>query len=179
MATRQVTLSDIGGDELTDENHARVIVEHPDVAFPVELDMSIDEAEKLNSTTLQLVTITVHAPDVPPRRVTMEARVFGKVFDGVDVEKVLEGARRASAVQTPSAPARGRPAKAAGTAAPKGDKINYTDMQNIGLLHRGRTTEEEARLVRENMDQANKNRIREGQPLIDPANEKDKKRYGF
>ena len=44
MATKSVVLSDISGKELTDETHVTVRVKHPDMNFPVELDMSTVES---------------------------------------------------------------------------------------------------------------------------------------
>lgn len=58
-------------------------------------------------------------------------------------------------------------------------KTDYTLPENAGLIHRGRVTEAEAQWVRENLDEANNNRIREGQPIIDPNDPTEKKRYGF
>jgi hypothetical protein len=45
------------------------------------------------------------------------------------------------------------------------------------VLHRGRVTEAEAEWVRENLEKANENRRREGQPAIDPESDADQKRY--
>ena len=69
-----------------------------------------------------------------------------------------------------------RPKRQSSTQA--GGKIDYTDEEHFGQLHRGRVTEEEAALVRSNLDQANRNRTAAGQPPIDPQGAADKKRYG-
>jgi hypothetical protein len=60
-----------------------------------------------------------------------------------------------------------------------GQKIDYTDERHFGQLHRGRITEDEAAMVRGNLEQANKNRAAAGQPAIDPKDAKEKQRYGF
>lgn len=65
------------------------------------------------------------------------------------------------------------------TRAPVTAQRDYKSMENIGLEHRGRVTEDEARLVRENLDTANANRTREGQAPIDPKDDKMIRRYGF
>lgn len=57
--------------------------------------------------------------------------------------------------------------------------VNYRDLDNIGLEHRGKVTADEARLVRENLDRANANRAREGQGPIDVTDPKMVKRYGL
>lgn len=60
-----------------------------------------------------------------------------------------------------------------------GPKTDYTAEENFGVLHRGKVTPEEARLVRSNMAQAQKNRKSAGQDPIDPNDEKEKARYGL
>lgn len=107
MATRQVVLSDISGDELDDATHTTVVVEHPDIPSAVKLDVSADEANKLSDTTLRLVTMTIYAPNVSPRRVQMETKALDKLFSGVNFDKVLEGAPKA---ETRPAQSRRRPA---------------------------------------------------------------------
>jgi hypothetical protein len=58
-------------------------------------------------------------------------------------------------------------------------KLDYADPEHAGTLHRGRITEAEAAFVRDNLDTANENRRRAGQPEIDPKDPKEKQRYGF
>ncbi len=58
-------------------------------------------------------------------------------------------------------------------------KIDYTDPDRFGQLHRGRITEKEAALVRENLDAANAHRAAAGQSPIDPNDPKEKQRYGL
>ena len=59
------------------------------------------------------------------------------------------------------------------------EKRDYTSDEWFGVLHRGRVTEEEALMVRNNLDRANRNREREGQTSIDSADPKEKARYRF
>ena len=177
MAIKQVAISDISNEEVPDESHARVVIEHPDMTFPVELDTSVEEADKFQSTALRLVTLTIYAPNVPPRTVTVETRTLDKLFDKVDFNKVLEGARKADV--SPTAPRRGRPAGRGGSKASTGEKRDYTSPEWAGVEHRGRTTEAEAMWVRDNLDAANANRAREGQAPIDIKDAKMIKRYGF
>ncbi|MET0324693.1 MAG: hypothetical protein ABW219_05660 [Ilumatobacteraceae bacterium] len=182
MVFKQVVLSDLSGDELTDDTHVRVVVQHPDLPTAVELDVSAAEADKLASTTLRLVELTIHAPNVPPRSVTMETKVLDRLFAGVDVDQVLEGARAVDLARVPPSQ-RGRtpvstpPARSAG--ADKGEKIDYTAPDRYGQLHRGRLTDEERELVRANREQASRNRQAQGHPPIDWDDDKEKTRYGL
>lgn len=180
MAVKQVVVSDISGVELSDDDHARVIVQHPDIPVPVEIDVSTEEAAKLTNTTLRLVSMTVFEPNKPPRSLQMETKVLDKLFSGVDFDKVLEGARRADMSALPPSQRPGR--RAAGSSRSRSDrpgKIDYTAPDRFGQLHRGRVTEEEARLVRENPEQASRNRQAQGHPPIDFSDPVEKKRYGL
>jgi hypothetical protein len=178
MAVKQVVVSDISGVELADGDHARVIVQHPDIAVPVELDVSTDEAAQLTETTLRLVAMTVLEPDKPPRSVQIETKVLDKLFSGVDFDRVLEGARRADLASVPPSQ---RPGRQGGGTARSGrpEKADYTAPDRFGQLHRGRVTDEEARLVREDRRQASANREAQGHPPIDFDDPTEQKRYGL
>ena len=178
MAVKQVVVSDISGVELDDDDHARVVVQHPDIAGPLELDISTAEAAKLTETTLRLVALTVLEPNKPPRAVQMETKVLDRLFPDVDFERVLEGARRADLAALPPSQRPGR-STAAASARPAGAKIDYTAADRFGQLHRGRVTEEEARLVRDDRDQASANRQSQGHGPIDFADPAEIKRYGL
>jgi len=177
LAIKQVAISDISNEEVPDESHARVVIEHPDMTFPVELDTSVEEADKFQSTALRLVTLTIYAPNVPPRTVTIETRTLDKLFDKVDFNKVLEGARKADVSSAEGR--RSRSGRPAGSKAATTEKRDYASPQWAGVEHRGRVTEAEATWVRQNLETANANRAREGQAPINPNEEKMKKRYGF
>jgi hypothetical protein len=170
-------VSDISGTELADGEHARVIVQHPDFPQPLELDVSTAEAAKLADTTLRLVAMTVFEPDKPPRSLQMETKVLDKLFGDVDFDKVLEGARRADLAALPPSQRPGR--SAAAPRAARNERVDYTAPDRFGQLHRGRVTEEEARLVREQRQQASRNREAQGHPPIDFDDPTEKKRYGL
>ena len=180
MVFKQVVLSDLSGEELTDDTHVRVVVQHPDLPTAVELDISAAEADKLASTTLRLVELTIHAPNVAPRSVTMETKVLDRLFDGVDVDQVLEGARAVDMARIPPSQ-RGRAPVSSAPAArtEKADKVDYTAPDRYGQLHRGRLTDEERELVRSNRDQASLNRQAQGHPPIDWNDDKERARYGL
>jgi hypothetical protein len=179
MGIRQVVVSDISGAEVADEQHARVVVtDHPKLSGgrSVELDISLDEAEKFQTSTIELVNVTVHEPNKPPRRVVLEASTFNGLFKGVDMDQLVGNAR--SVAQESSRASGPRRARSTSSAA-KGERVDYTSPEKFGQLHRGRVTEEEASLVRDNLQQANANREKAGQAPIDPNDEREKKRYGF
>ncbi len=181
MATKTVVLSDISGAELTEHNHARVVIEeHPHLSGPVELDLATDESMKLQTSKLELVHLTIFEPS-GPRRVVMELRAMEAIFGDVDMNDVLANARRVEqAGNTRTRKARGSGARADGAAAAaKPEKVNYATPEHAGMIHRGRITEEEKALVRDDPERASKNReAQTGHPIdfTDPA---EVKRYGL
>jgi hypothetical protein len=180
LAVRQVVVSDISGKDIEDGQGAVLVVsDHPALGGrTVELDADISEVEKLESSKLTMVSVEVRFSDGARKRIILDAANFDKLFGkGTDVAEILQSARRGGAPE--AAPRRrGRPAATRATTSKPG-KIDYTDEDHFGQLHRGRVTEAEAALVRDNLDQANRNRSLAGQPPIDPEGAADKKRYGL
>jgi hypothetical protein len=184
MGQKTIVYSDISQVDLNDDNHARVVVQHPDLPYPVELDVTTDEAEKFQNTALRLVNVTVYAPDQPVREVTIETRTLDKLFDKVDFDKVLEGARKAEGHRgdttgTTYEQRRRSNRQAASAGAGRADKVNYASLDHCGQLHKGRIAPEEARLVRENPERASQNRYAQTGKDINWDDPIERKRYGL
>ncbi len=62
---------------------------------------------------------------------------------------------------------------------PRADKVDYTASDRFGQLHRGRLTDEERELVRNDRQQASRNRVAQGHPPIDWDDPKEQARYGL
>lgn len=178
MAIRQIVVSDIGGEELKDGKVAKLRVSgHPVLGSrQVELDVGIDEARQFEDSASEFVYLEVDVPGDAPKEVVLDVQAFEKAFGNADVQEVLEHAREGT---KPEPQTRRRRQRSTASSSAPAQKRDYTDIENIGLEHRGRVTEKEAEMVRENLDRANVNRAREGQAPIDPADAKMKKRYGF
>jgi hypothetical protein len=184
MGQKTIVYSDISQVDIDEAKHARVIVQHPDMPFPVELDVTTEEAEKFQNTALRLVNVTVHAPDQPVREVTIETRTLDKLFDNVDFDKVLEGGRKAQGYRDDGAGTtyeqRRRSARqTSAPAAPRGDRVNYASLDHCGQLHKGRVAPEEARLVRENQERASQNRYAQTGKDINWDDPVERKRYSL
>lgn len=173
MAVRQIIVSDISGEEISDEEHARIVItDHPALrGTPVELDVTAAEAEKFQTSKIDLVTMEIYGADRPKRHVALEAGAFASLFSGVDMEALVERARKVSS-SSPSAARRSRGSGRAG-------KIDYTSPDHAGSLHRGRVTEAEAEYVRNNLDAVNVRLAANGERTIDPKDPKEKARYGL
>lgn len=183
MARREIVVSDLTGNEIPDDRVARLTVsDHPVLGNrTVELDAAVEEVEGLESSRIQLVSVGIALPGhSATRRVVMEVAAFDKLLSGREPSDVLLAARpgdgRSRSGEGRSSAA--RPARRSTSSGQRG-RVDYTGRDRFGQLHRGRVTEEEAALVRADLDQANRNRAAAGQPSIDPEGEADKKRYRF
>jgi hypothetical protein len=184
MGQKTIVYSDISQVDIDEASHARVVVQHPDLPFPVELDVTTEEAEKFQNTALRLVNVTVYVPDQPAREVTIETRTLDKLFDKVDFDKVLEGGRKAEehpgdTAGTTYEQRRRSARQAGGQGAGRGDKVNYASLDHCGQLHKGRIAPEEARLVRENPERASQNRYAQTGKDINWDDPTERKRYGL
>jgi len=175
MAVRHVIVSDISGTDIGDDEHARVVItDHPALrGSPVELDVTAAEAERFQTSRIDLVTLEIHAPGKPRRHVAIEASAFAALFPDVDLDAVVEQARKVPA-SNPAAARRPRPSGAATRG-----RVDYTSPEHAGRLHRGRVTEAEAAYVRDNLDAVNARLAADGERVIDPTDPKERARYGL
>lgn len=181
MAIKQVTVSDISGKDIEDDSAARIVVsDHPALGSrTVELDVDLSEVEKLQNSKLTMVSVAVYEPgQSTPQRIIMDAAAFDKLFKG-DVNAILQNARSGGAAPPSANRTRRNNAVGVRNRSATAKKVDYTTPEHFGQLHRGRVTEEEAALVRDNIAQANKNRVVLGQVAIDVHDEKEKRRYGL
>jgi len=176
MALRQVIVSDISGTDMPDDEHARIVVtDHPQLrGAPVELDVTAAEAERFQTSKIDLVTLEIHEPNRPKRHVALETSAFASLFSGVDMDDVINRARTVSAA-SPSASRRGTRSTGSG----RGGRTDYTSPDHAGSVHRGRVTEAEAEYVRANLDAVNARLAAAGERVIDPADAKERARYGL
>jgi hypothetical protein len=170
MAKKTVHVSDFSGKVLQpDDEVVRVVVlEHPDlVAGPVQLDARPAEIENIDDAALDIAIVEIHDGHGggEPRRVVLTAGEFDALATDVPMAQLLKTAERV------------RPAKA--PRKPGTDRLDYATLAHAGRPHRGRTTDEEAQLVREHLDEINKRLADEGVRQIDPADPDHAVRYGF
>ncbi|MET7947504.1 hypothetical protein [Micromonospora sp. NPDC005324] len=168
MGKKTIHVSDFTGTVLQqDAEVVRVVVlEHPDlVAGPVQLDATPGEVENIDDAALDVAVVEIHDRHGggEPRRVVLTASEFDAMATDVPMAQLLKTAERV------------RPPKARKTT----EKIDYGTLEHAGKPHRGRVTEEEARLVREQLDEVNKRLADAGVRQIDPADPEHALRYGF
>jgi hypothetical protein len=176
MAVKVVHVSDISGKEADEQSLGRLVVhEHPEYAdLPVTLEVLPEEVESLQGAS-RFVTVEW----IPPG-----ARKGERMVVSLDDFNLLAGAGvMESAVQDALiAKHRSRP-RAGGGAAPAGrsgrGKVNYATLEHAGEPHRGRITEAEKELVRNNLDQINRRLRDAGLREIDPSDQAMRDRYGL
>jgi len=185
MAKRYLTISDLTGQPVDDDNQVVTIavLEHPTLDHPVQLDAAQDEVKDLADTGKDFVLLELISDGGDKReRLVLELGEFERVING-DAQEVLDNAEPYT-VGPQGAPqqerrGRGRPRSSGRPPALKADRLDYKAPENAGLVHRGRITEEEKALVQADLDRANANRQREGQPEIDLTNAKVVGKYGL
>ncbi|WBB56819.1 hypothetical protein [Verrucosispora sp. WMMD573] len=168
MGKKTIHVSDFSGTVLgaDDEAVRVVVVEHPDlVAGPVQLDATPVEVESIDDAALDVAVVEIHDRHGhgEPRRVVLTASEFDAMATDVPMAQLLKTAERV------------RPPKVRRSA----EKVDYSTIEYAGRPHRGRVTEEEARLVRERLDEVNKHLADAGLRQIEPTDPEHAARYGF
>jgi len=165
MASRTVLVSDITGQDITEEERVTCIIrEHPSIESPVKLDAADSELEELRNNQAGFAIIEVVDGDGEAERLVVWVDTFNGLING-DVDELLSNAEKATGTTR---------ARKAG-----GERINYGTIEHAGEVHRGKVTEEEAKLVRENLEKVNERLASLGQRTIDPSDPKMAERYGF
>ena len=177
MAVKVVHVSDISGKEADEQSLGQLVVhEHPEYAdLPVTLQVLPEEVESLQGAS-RFVTVEWIAPG---------ARRGERMVVSLDDFNLLAGAGvMESAVQDALiAKHRSRPRSGGGGSASAGrsgrGKVNYATLEHAGEPHRGRITEAEKELVRNNLDQINRRLRDAGLREIDPSDQAMRDRYGL
>ncbi|MFV2100522.1 hypothetical protein [Micromonospora sp. LOL_024] len=168
MGKKTIHVSDFSGTTLDADDEAIrvVVIEHPDlVAGPVQLDATPVEVESIDDAALDVAVVEIHDRygHGEPRRVVLTASEFDAMATDVPMAQLLRTAERV------------RPPKARRAT----EKVDYGTVEHAGKPHRGRVTEDEARLVREQLDEVNKRLADAGLRQIAPADPEHAARYGF
>jgi hypothetical protein len=172
VGQKTVRFSDLSGQLITrDDALARIVVqEHPELGdTPVEFEALTDEAMEIEKAALRVAVVELHLPgEDEPRRVTMDAAAFDQLATDKPMSELLITAR----------PAR-RPARSASPAATRGTRVNYATLEHAGEPHKGKTTDAEKQLVRENLDEINERLAAQGLRTISLADPEHVERYGL
>jgi hypothetical protein len=172
VAVKQVRVSDLSGQQASEEQFAKLIVhEHPQYRGPITLDVLPEEMEELPDSE-QYVSIEVIQPgERSGQRALLSVDRFNQLAAGSDMNAILLNAVAEQPHHAAQPRRRGRrTGDGQGTAR---RKVEW------GLPHRGRISPEEAAYVREHLDEVQQLRAARGVPLLDPADPRTKERYGL
>jgi len=174
MAVKVVHVSDISGVEAEVSSLGRLVVhEHPHYeGLPVTLEALPEEVEALEAAD-RFVTVEWFQPrSKRGKRITVSLDDFNRLGEAGRLSSAIDQAlfeKHRSAKGTQSASGRRR------TRA----RVDYATLEHAGEPHRGRITEAEKSIVRENLELVNKRLRENGKREIDPNDPAMKERYGL
>ncbi len=180
LATKTIKVSDLTGAEIGgEENLARLVVEkHPNLPDPVTLEVLPDEVEGITPEGQNFVRATYFPPSESggeARSFVLSVEDFNKLAQTEDMATVLQNALSEQERQGKRRGRRGR--RAAGER--RAQRIDYSSPEYAGLPHRGRITDAEKEYVRNNLEEINRRRQREGHGIIDPNDPRMARKYGL
>jgi hypothetical protein len=177
MAVKVVHVSDISGQEADEQTLGRLVIhEHPEYAdLPVTLEVLPKEVESLQGAS-RFVTVEWIAPGARRgERLTVSLDDFNLLASPGVMESAIQDALIAKHRSRPRASGGGTSA----TSRSGRGKVNYATLEHAGEPHRGRITEAEKQLVRDNLDTVNRRLRDAGQREIDPSDPAMRDRYGL
>jgi hypothetical protein len=172
VGQKTVRFSDLSGQLITDdEAPARIVVsEHPGLPDgPVEIEALTAEATGIEKAGGQAALVDLYFPgDEQPRRVVLAVAEFDKLATDRPMSEILASAR----------PAR-RSSRSGTATASREDRTNYATIEHAGKPHKGKTTDAEKRLVRENLGEINERLAAQNLRTISLADPEHVERYGL
>ena len=157
-----------------------LMVEHPDFAEPIGLDLSLDEVQsQLSEQQSRFVVVSLEEADNPnPQRYVQPVEEFDNLFQSIDSTTALQ---RALGIQQREQRGRGRRRSGGGRrqGAQRRSRIDYASPEHAGEDHPGRISMAERAYVRDHLDEVNERLRQQGQREIDPTDPELAERYGL
>lgn len=171
MGEKVMRFSDLSGQLAPDPGALAsiTVIDHPEVADgPVRIEALPEELEQLGKFGIRAVTLEVKMPgEEESTRHVLTVANFAKLSTDKPMAEVLDGAERVATKRR------------MGGAAVNGEMRDHNSLDWAGTPHKGKTSPEEARLVRENLEVVNARLVAQGYRPVDPANPDHARRYGF
>lgn len=172
MGQRMVRFSDLTNKIIEDDEVVRLVIEqHPALENgPVEIEVSTTDVEPIRKSALSVVSLKLYQGDgSAPETVTMEIEAFNKLAGHTDMAEVIS---RAGPAYPPRRQA--KPASASAT-----EKVDYATLEHAGKPHRGKTTDAEKEIVRNNFDKINERLEQDSMRIIRLDDAEMVTRYGL
>jgi hypothetical protein len=178
VAVKVVHVSDLTGQEGDENEFGQLEVRHPDFRDPIRLEVLPSEVEGLLDAAARVVQVNYTAPgDRSPRQLFVLVDDFNAAAGDRDMKTILMEAVATAQPERGRAAGDGRRATRAGGTT-RG-KVNYASLEHAGEPHRGRITDAEKELVRNNLKAVNERLARESKRTIDPKDPAMRERYGL
>ena len=167
MGEKVMRYSDLSGQLAPDPDALAniTVVDHPDLEAPVRIDALPEELAQLGKFSLAAVTLEVTMPgEEEPTRHVLTTANFGKLATDRPMDEVLAGAE---------------PVTKRRAGGGNGEARDHNSLEWAGTPHKGKTSPEEAALVREHLEEINARLVSQGLRPVDPNNPEHARRYGF
>jgi hypothetical protein len=176
MAVKTVRVSDLSGKQADDDAMAKLVIhEHPQYQGPITLDVLPDEIGELPESESYVSIEVIQPGDRSGQRALLSLDHFNKLAAGQDMNTILMEIVAETRQQRGQQAASRRPQ----TRAASRGKVNYASLDHAGEPHRGRITDAEKELVRNNLEAVNERLAREGKRPIDRNDPTIRERYGL
>ncbi|MFC8008970.1 hypothetical protein [Streptomyces cinereoruber] len=174
MGQKTIRFSDLSGKHIeNDEDVVRIVItQHPDVeeGTAVEIEALADELKDVDDKSESMVAFDMWFPgEEEPEQVIMELDEFNKLAADSPMNEVIKGGRR---INRNGAASQSRPASTQA-------KVNYATLEHAGKPKKGKTSEEEKQIVRDNFDAINERLKADGMRVIELDNPDHVARYGL
>jgi hypothetical protein len=178
VAVKVVHVSDLTGQQGDEGEFGSLEVQHPDLREPIRLEVLPSEVEGRLKSAERMVELKYTAPGArSPERLLVTLEDFNALAGDQDMKAILMAAVSEAHTERGRGAAPSRRTTRVGGAGRI--KVNYATLEHAGEPHRGRITDAEKELVRNNLDAINERLARAGKRTIDPADPELRERYGL
>jgi hypothetical protein len=175
VAVKQIRVSDLSGKQADDDQLAQLIIhQHPQYQGPITLDVLPEEIGELPESDSYVSIEVIQPGDRTGHKALISLETFNNLAP--DMPAIVMNAVASQASPAAAAPQRRR--RRGGTGGQRG-KVSYTTLEHAGEPHRGRITEAEKELVRDNLEKINTRLRQAGLREIDPNDPTMRERYGL
>ena len=180
MAVKTIRVSDLSGKEVDEDQLAKLVIhEHPQYQGPITLDVLPEEVGELPESDAYVRIEVIQPGDRSGQKAIIALDRFNKLASTGDMNTILMNAVATQGGPSATAEPKRRTRRGGGGGTRGRGKVNYASLQHAGEPHRGRITEAEKELVRNNLDQVNRRLRDAGLREIDPSDATMRDRYGL
>jgi hypothetical protein len=176
VAVKTIRVSDLSGKEVEEDQLAKLVIhEHPQYQGPITLDVLPEEVGELPESDAYVRIEVIQ----PGERSGQKAIISLDRFNSMAPEMNNVVMNAVASQGRPATEEPRRRTRRGGAGGGQRGKINYATLEHAGEPHRGRITEAEKELVRNNLDQVNRRLRDSGMREINLSDPTMRERYGL